>query len=96
MLGFWRYLSTSAQEKTLWVPCLHRAFAPGTDRRDVDRIVRTLHDLRNRVAHHEPLLAIDVAARTEDCTTLATLMDPELGAYLRSTSTARELLTARP
>lgn len=96
MFGFWRYLSTSAHEKTLWVPCLHRAFASGTDRRDVDRIVRLLNDLRNRVAHHEPLFGTDVADRHGDCIVLATLLDPDLGAYLRSTSMVGPALLTRP
>lgn len=34
--GFWRYLSSSAHEKTLWVPLLHHAFPVGTRRADVD------------------------------------------------------------
>lgn len=38
--GFWRYLSSAAREKTLWVPHLHKAFTPGTNRRrDVDEPV---------------------------------------------------------
>lgn len=29
MFGFWRYLSSAAHEKTLWVPYLNRGFQPG-------------------------------------------------------------------
>ena len=37
MFGFWRYLTSKAHEKSLWVPYLHHAFPPGTDRqRDVE------------------------------------------------------------
>lgn len=64
-LGFWRYLSAAAHEKTLWVPCLHRAFTPGASRQEVDRLVTSLHQLRNRIAHHEPLLRTDMATRLE-------------------------------
>jgi hypothetical protein len=63
--GFWRYLSSAAHEKTLWVPCLHTAFPERTDRRDMDRPIGRLHQLRNRVAHHEPLLRTDVQARLD-------------------------------
>lgn len=96
MFGFWRYLSSSAHEKTLWVPCLHRAFGPGTDRRTVDRVVGRLHDVRNRVAHHEPLLRTDVAGRLADCTYLATLINADLGQHLAATSRVSQLLTTRP
>ncbi|MFD4790554.1 hypothetical protein ACFWN1_26580 [Streptomyces sp. NPDC058459] len=50
-LGLWRYLSSSAHEKTLWVPHLHRAFPAGTNRGTVDRAIGDLHGLRNRAAH---------------------------------------------
>lgn len=79
-LGFWRYLSTKRHEKTLWVPYLHHAFAPGTDRaRDVDGRIARLHTVRNRVAHHEPLLAMNLNARLNDIVDLATMISSDLG-----------------
>lgn len=97
MFGFWRYLSSAAREKTLWVPCLHRAFPSGTDRaRDVDGPVGRLHDLRNRVAHHEPLLRTDVPGRLADVIHLATHVDPLLGQHIAATSSVSGLLAARP
>ena len=97
MFGFWRYLSSAAHEKTLWVPALHRAFPPGTDRAlHVDGPVGRLHDLRNRVAHHEPLLTTDVAGRLVDLISLTGRLDPQLGLYLQRTSTVADLLANRP
>ncbi|WP_040336880.1 MULTISPECIES: Abi family protein [Blastococcus] len=97
MFGFWRYLSSAAHEKTLWVPALHRAFPPGTDRAlHVDGPVGRLHELRNRVAHHEPLLSTDVAGRLADMLGLAARLDAQLGQHLQATSTVANLLTSRP
>ena len=97
MFGFWRYPSSAAQEKTLWVPALHRVFPPGTDRAlHVDGPVGRLHALRNRVAHHEPLLTTDVAGRLADMLGLAARLDARLGQYLQATSTVANLLTSRP
>ncbi|RBY92453.1 hypothetical protein DQ237_18525 [Blastococcus sp. TF02-8] len=97
MFGFWRYLSSAAHEKTLWVPALHRAFPPGTDRAvHVDGPVGRLHDLRNRVAHHEPLLTTNVAGRLADLIALAGRLDPQLGQYLQATSVVSSILAARP
>lgn len=96
MFGFWRFLSSTAHEKTLWVPALHHAFAPGTDRRDVDRPIGRLHGLRNRVAHHEPLLSYDIAGRVTDAVNVATLIDAELGQHLAATSQVGLLLVQRP
>ena len=97
MFGFWRYLSSAAHEKALWVPCLHRAFPAGTDReRHVDSRVRRLHQLRNRVAHHEPLLRTNLAARLDDLLGLASLIDHSFGQYLRATTAIPALVANRP
>jgi hypothetical protein len=55
-LDFWRYLSVASREKSLWVPVLHRAFPHRSDRVKVDREIDTLYRLRNRIAHHEPIV----------------------------------------
>ena len=55
-----------------------------------------LHDLRNRVAHHEPLLNTDVAARLADLLGLAKRLDPQLGQHVQATSTVASLLATRP
>lgn len=96
MFGFWRYLSSAAHEKSLWVPVLHHAFAAGTNRADVDRPVGRLHQLRNRVAHHEPVLTTDIAGRAQDLITVATLIDADLGRHVAATSRVQVLLSQRP
>jgi hypothetical protein len=50
----------------LWVPDLHAAFPPKINRVDVDARVGCLYGLRNRVAHHEPLVSTDVLAGLDD------------------------------
>lgn len=97
MFGFWRFLSSAAHEKTLWVPCLHHAFPPGTDRRrDVDGPIGRLHDLRNRVARHEPLLRTDIGGRLQELLGVAALLDRELGQYLAATTSVGVLAAQRP
>jgi hypothetical protein len=94
--GFWRYLSVKRHDKGLWVPHLHKAFQPGVARRDVDEPVSRLHKLRNRVAHHEPLLSADLAGRCQDMLALARLISPELESYISANSSCPRLLTTRP
>ncbi|MEU6347175.1 hypothetical protein ABZ883_40275 [Streptomyces sp. NPDC046977] len=95
-LGVWRYLSTSAHEKTLWVPHLHHAFPPGTRRAAVDKAIGDLHELRNRAAHWEPLLAAPVARRMNDLLTVAGLLSPDLATYIQHSSQVAALLATRP
>lgn len=54
MFGFWRYVSISGRETSLWRPYPHHGFVGGTSRSAVDGPMSQLHRLRNRVAHHEP------------------------------------------
>ncbi len=96
MFGFWRYLSSAAHEKTLWVPYLFPAFRAGTDRRTVDAAVGRLHEVRNRVAHHEHLLGTDVAGRLDDCLLIAELIDTHVAHHLRATTRIPSLLLSRP
>lgn len=96
-MGFWRYLSQSRHEKPLWLPYLHHAFPPGTNRaRDVDDRIARLHTVRNRVGHHEPVHTVNLAGRLKDITDLANLINPNLGAYITATTKIPQALSSRP
>ncbi|MYD93582.1 MAG: hypothetical protein F4Y02_07810 [Chloroflexi bacterium] len=68
-LGFWvRLLSRGGYiddglkadyDRTLWRPALHKAF-PGRPRRVVHRRLDRMRQLRNRIAHHEPIFGLDL------------------------------------
>jgi len=60
--GFWLQLTDRRLEHPLWVPCLHKAFAPRkAPRRAVfNQGLEKLRQLRNRVAHHEPIFQLDL------------------------------------
>ncbi|OBI48096.1 hypothetical protein A5707_18465 [Mycobacterium kyorinense] len=106
--GFWRYLSTTAHHHPLWIPHLHKAFRPGTSRRAVDDPVGRLHQLRNRIAHHEPLLRRETGRgvlslttrhlldRLADLLTVADLISPELRDYIAAASSVRGKLSDLP
>ena len=94
--GFWRYLSSKAHEKSLWVPHLHTAFPPKTSRSAVDARIGRLHDLRNRAAHHEPLLDTDLLARLDDLLWVAELLEPTLAQFIRSSTDVPALDASRP
>ncbi|MGH2902337.1 MAG: hypothetical protein ACRDK7_01900 [Solirubrobacteraceae bacterium] len=94
--GFWRYLSSKAHEKSLWVPYLHAAFSPKTNRSDVDARVGRLHELRNRVAHHEPVLNSDLRARLQDLLWVTEQIDPSIAQYIWSSTDVPALDASRP
>jgi len=52
-LGFWRFLLISSYDRSLW-PDLRDAW-PDKRRSDVHNPLAELHELRNRIAHHESI-----------------------------------------
>ncbi len=94
--GWWRYLTSRAHEKTLWVPYLHHAYPRGTNRADVDLVVVQLHALRNRVAHLEPLFPRPLLTDHGRLLWLCEKLNPTLADFLRGSSTVVLRLQARP
>jgi len=102
--GFWRYLTARAHDATLWLPYLRWGYGAGMagtgpvalSRPAVDRAMADLHLLRNRVAHHEPLLNTDLASRWSDILLLLDLIDPDLSRHVQHHSTWATVQADRP
>ena len=60
--GFWTALLAKSYEKLLWVPHLHKAFphAVNKSRFDIHEQLAEIRLLRNRIAHYEPILKLDL------------------------------------
>ena len=103
-------------EEQLWRGVLDKAFPGGKAQaaRDAERwnrayalaVVSRVNDLRNRVAHHEPLIngfplsgqGVRRTARQahEDCMRLAGMLDRDLASLIDATSHVAALLANRP
>lgn len=62
--GFWTDILHFEMYDELWKQCTHKAFPhrpKGTKRNTIAPFVKRLKELRNRVAHHEPILSRDLA-----------------------------------
>jgi hypothetical protein len=96
--GFWRYILASHYQNTLWAPALRRAFPHlrSQKRGTVYTPINRLHDLRNRVAHHEPIHTIDHATRHADLLRAAGWVDPAAEAWINASTRVPEVLKARP
>ncbi|NEE00721.1 hypothetical protein [Phytoactinopolyspora halotolerans] len=96
--GFWRYLTASGYADKLWRPALRRAFLttrPLPRREIADRLTR-LHDLRNRIAHHEPIHFRDLARDWQDILYIAEALGPDIRNWLVRTTRVPAILAARP
>jgi len=94
--GFWRYLVTR-RRTSLW-PDLASAFPGAPDRRreTVEDPLARLHELRNRIAHHQRIWNRNLAARYADVLLVAGYLDTDLPAWIARSCAVPTLLRTRP
>ncbi len=94
--GFWRFLLAKKYEHTLWTPALVHAFVRQTTRRDVHARLSRLNELRNRIAHHEPIHARRLSLDYGDLLFVARAICADTARWIDRTSRVRLTLTLRP
>ena len=91
--GFWLRLTDSRLEHTLWVPALHKAFPRPPKRSAFNQQLEKLRQLRNRVAHHEPIFHLDLLAARQGIEDACRLLCPHTAHVMVTTSTMhREIM----
>lgn len=95
MFGFWTYLVADSHEKTIWVPYLHKAFPPGTDRDRVSQALTAIREFRNRVAHHENILKGGEIERRR-ITNMVQMLSPDAHVHFQANSEVSTILRQRP
>lgn len=96
--GFWRYLLERRYQTTLWPQALRHGFPHlSAGGRSVLRdIVLDLQGLRNRIAHHEPIHAIDLSRRHRQSLEVAGYIDPAAARWVQRVSRVPSVLQPRP
>lgn len=96
--GFWRYLLTKQYSTTLW-PAMGRAAFPHIDHRRPQVLwarMSRLHDLRNRIAHHEPIHWRHIDRDLTDCLMVIRAVCPVSEAWSRDRARVLQVLDVRP
>jgi hypothetical protein len=96
--GFWRFLLTKKYASTLWSVIGKTAFPAmdhGRPQAFRARMAR-LHDLRNRIAHHEPIHWRDIGLDHMDCLMVIRAVCPVSEAWSRDRSRVLQVLAMRP
>ncbi len=99
--GFWRFLLSRRYLTTLWIPALQNAF-PNTDldanslQRSIENDDQQLHFLRNRAAHHEPLLRRDLHDDLERARRVMTCISPVARNWLDERQLISDVVAQRP
>lgn len=98
--GFWRHMTDSSHEKSLWIPILRKAYPPKTNRSEIDKGIRLINDVRNRASHHEPFISplrLEQARQAgRQILRLAAMIIPELVDHIQNTSTLKALMDEKP
>lgn len=96
--GFWRFMLDASTQTTLWAPAIRCAFPHLVPQRreTIYQLVDPMHNLRNRIAHHEPIHDRPLDRRYEDLLVLVGYIDPALRTWLAHNSQVPRLLTQRP
>ncbi|GGM38649.1 Abi family protein [Promicromonospora citrea] len=90
------HASRRRAQQTMWQAAIRHAFPYHQDPGVIHFWVSRLHRLRNRVAHHEPLIGVDVLAYHRTMVRLLRAIDPVLGDWFSGASPVPALLRSRP
>ncbi|WP_041560366.1 hypothetical protein [Nocardia farcinica] len=94
--GFWSGLLGPKYEQ-LWRECLHRAFPHSTGRRKQVMIaLEGVRKFRNRLAHHDSILNVDVPFEVRRIVEVAGFIHPQAADWLTSLSRAMAVYAERP
>lgn len=94
--GFWSSL-TGPKYETLWRDCLHSAFpnSPGT-RKEVSTALEGIRKFRNRLAHHDSMIGVDVPFEIQRVFTVARFIDADAAAWLEGRSRVMDVYAEHP
>lgn len=94
--GFWSGLLGPRYEE-LWRACLHRAFPNSTGRRkDVSTGLERVRRFRNRLAHHDSVINIDVPFEIRQIIELAGYIDTDAARWLERRNGVMTVYAQRP
>lgn len=94
--GFWNGLFSPKHDK-MWRECLHRAFphSPGS-RSEVAADIDAIRKFRNRIAHHDSMVNVDVPFEVRRLERVAGWIDPEAARWIESVGQAMEVYAEKP
>jgi len=95
-LGFWTSLLANRYHQSLWIPALAGAFPNYVGRRgDLHQKLEGLRRLRNRIAHHEPIINMDIAVYYQDVLAILAAIDPKISNWVDKNSRVNKVLAAK-
>lgn len=95
--GFWVSFVSNTYHRSLWAPCLHKAFPFYRGRRrSLHSDLHTMLLFRNRIMHHEPIHHRHLAADHQTILRLLGYLSPSMLEQLKSYDEVESVLRQRP
>lgn len=94
--GFWTGM-VGPKYEDLWRTTLHKAF-PGSSgkRKDVMKELESLRKIRNRIAHHDSMLNVDVPFEVRRIHRVAEFLGDDVSEWLKVNDQTKEIYSERP
>ncbi|CAB1046214.1 hypothetical protein FRC0154_01969 [Corynebacterium diphtheriae] len=80
-----------AKHEELWRETLHKAFPGAGLRKDVTVLAEQIRKFRNRVAHHDSLLNIDVGFEMRAVFSLTEMINKKAADWMRTVDRTRDM-----
>ncbi len=94
--GFWAALFAKRYDALLWRTGLHQIFSPQPNRQELFDQLNRLRTLRNRVAHHEPILQRDLQTDYEKLLWILAMLSSQAASWVTHHSRVIEVLATKP
>ena len=83
--GFWVSLLAKKYHQNLWIPALHKSFPHAVlERKNIYKHLEHLRNLRNRIAHHEPIFMRNLGKDYEDISIALKWLAPDMAAWIKT------------
>lgn len=100
---FWQKMFTARHDKVIWNHQLKHVFPYAPQNMNVSTLRSTIYsdvdvirDLRNRIAHHEPIFSRDIGTEYETMHKLVSWRDPITADWMQSIQYVTQILSQKP
>lgn len=95
-LDFWSNLFRPEYDRSLWQTNIHKVFNGSVTRKKIQTEVADLNKLRNRIAHHEPILDLNLNLLYTRLIYLIKLISNETSQWTQHFTTFYEVIRTKP
>lgn len=93
---FWSNLFRDEYDRPLWQINLHSIFPKHISRKDIKTELESLNHLRNRIAHHEPILDLNLSNLYSRLLNFLDMISENIRKWVQHYGTVNEMLRTKP